>query len=204
MPSLRLDLSHPCGDIRSQFPAPVSDVWLEIGFGSGEHLLWQAAAHPTVGLIGVEPFINGLAKAIAGIEATGSRNFRLFDDDVRELLPWLPTASLGRVFVLYPDPWPKTRHHKRRLLNAETFAELARIMRPGAQLRIATDVGDYARAILLTSRSTSDFQWEARCASDWRARPPDWPQTRYEAKAEKAGRRCIYLTFERCAHAESR
>lgn len=149
----------------------------------------------------MEPFINGLAKAIAGIEAAGIGTIRLFDDDVRELLPWLPTASLGRVFVLYPDPWPKARHHKRRLLNAEIITELARIMRPGAQLRIATDIGDYARAILLTILSGSDFRWQARRASDWRARPADWPRTRYEAKAEKAGRRCIYLTFERCARA---
>lgn len=181
----------------------MSDVWLEIGFGAAEHLLWQVGAHPTVGLIGAEPFLNGIAKAVVGIEAAGIQTIRLFDDDVRALLPWLPTASLGRVFVLYPDPWPKARHHKRRLLSAETFAELARIMRPGAQLRIATDIGDYARAILLAASSGPEFRWQARAASDWRVRPSDWPQTRYEAKAERAGRRCIYLTFERCAPAHS-
>ena len=123
-------------------------MWLEIGFGGGEHLIWQAKANAQVGLIGCEPFRDGIVKALGAIEAEKIGNVRLHAEDARPVLRWLPKASIGRTFILFPDPWPKKRHHKRRLVSEATLAQLARVMRPGAELRIATDIGDYARWIL--------------------------------------------------------
>ena len=179
------------------FEPPADDVWLEIGFGGGEHLVWQATHHPHIGLIGCEPFEDGVTKVLSVVDAAGITNVRVHADDARPLLRLLPPASVGRIFILFPDPWPKKRHHKRRLVSDETIAELVRITRTGAELRIATDIDEYARAILLAVLDHSDFRWTATCADDWRSRPPDWPQTRYEAKAVKAGRRCYYFRFRR-------
>jgi tRNA (guanine-N7-)-methyltransferase len=179
------------------FTPPASQVWLEIGFGGGEHLVSQAARNPHVGLIGCEPFEDGIVKVLSAIEGDGPTNIRLHADDARPLLRLLPAASVDRVFILFPDPWPKARHRKRRLVSAETVAELARIMRADGELRLATDIGDYACAILLAMGGCGRFRWIARGASDWRARPADWPQTRYEAKAVAAGRRCYYFRFQR-------
>jgi tRNA (guanine-N7-)-methyltransferase len=198
LPRLALDLSSPppprLGDL---FTPVVEDVWLEVGFGGGEHLLWQARNNPHVGLIGAELFQDGIVKALRAIEAEGLANIRLYPDDARPLLRWLPHASIGRAFILFPDPWPKARHHKRRLVSAASLGELARVMCPGAELRIATDVGDYARWILRAVRQQQSFRWTAAGPGDWRGRPSDWPPTRYEQKALRDGRRCTYFRFQR-------
>ncbi len=175
----------------------VNEVWLEIGFGGAEHLLWQADHHPKIGMIGCEPFEDGVIKAVSGIDDRATRNILLYPDDARPLLRWLPQASIGRVFILFPDPWPKKRHIKRRLVSPNLLGLLARVMRPGAELRIATDIGDYLRTILIAFRSQSDFEWSCRGPDDWRQRPADWPPTRYEQKAFREGRRCYYLSFVR-------
>ena len=198
LPALALDLaSPPPSPLATLFAAPVEEVWLEIGFGGAEHLLWQARANPRAGLIGCEPFEDGVVKALAGVEQEGLGNVRLHADDARPLLRWLPAASIGRAFILFPDPWPKKRHHKRRLVSAATLADLARVLRPGGELRIATDIGDYAAWILLAARRQPSFRWAAAGPSDWRTRGPDWPPTRYEEKALAAGRRCAYFRFLR-------
>lgn len=195
LPRVALDLAHaPAAD---QLGATAADLWLEIGFGGAEHLLWQAERNPGVRLIGCEPFEEGIVKALTGLEERGLVNVRLYADDARSLLRWLPSASLSRAFVLFPDPWPKRRHVKRRLVNRQTLGMLARVMRPGAELRIATDIGDYARTILIAVAATPELAWTAAGPADWRVRPADWPQTRYEAKARREGRRCYYLTFRR-------
>lgn len=198
LPRLSIDISGPPPTpVTNLFSVPVQDIWLEIGFGGGEHLIWQAEKNPCVGLIGCEPFLDGVVKVIDAVQARRLENVRLFPDDVRPLLRWLPQQSIGRVFILFPDPWPKTRHHKRRLVSPHFLEVLADVMKPGAELRIATDIGDYARTVLLAVRATPAFEWLANRPSDWRQRPSDWPQTRYEQKALAAGRRAIYLRFRR-------
>lgn len=147
--------------------------------------------------MGVEPFLNGVAKLLSIIEAEGLANIRLFTDDARLLLPVLPDACLGRIFVLFPDPWPKKRHHKRRLVNRNTVAEFARLLRPGGELRLATDDPGYGRWMLAACLSEPRLEWLAQRAADWRDRPPDSPSTRYEAKALQAGRRPLWLRFRR-------
>lgn len=179
------------------FSAAVEEVWLEIGFGGGEHLLWQAEHHPATGLIGCEPFQGGIIKVLSALQVRDRDNLRLYADDARPLLRRLPEACLSRVFVLFPDPWPKRRHWKRRLLSEATLGELARVMRPGAELRVATDIAAYAEWILLAVRRQGSFRWTAASAADWRERGTDWPSTRYEQKAIGAGRRCCYLRLLR-------
>ncbi|MGD9803644.1 MAG: tRNA (guanosine(46)-N(7))-methyltransferase TrmB [Hyphomicrobiaceae bacterium] len=179
------------------FAKAVREVWLEIGFGGGEHLLWQARHNPDIGIIGAEPFEDGVVKVLSVIEDESLHNILVHADDVRTLLRWLPDASIGRAFVLFPDPWPKRRHLKRRLVNTHLLQLLARVMRPGAELRIGTDIGDYARTILMAFQRSEEFAWQAERAVDWRVRPPDWPSTRYEEKAGREGRRCCYLRFRR-------
>jgi len=179
------------------FESPPAEVWLEIGFGSGEHLLAQAHARPDVGIVGCEPYIRGVACLLAAIEAAASRNVRIFTDDARLLLSRLAPASLARVFALFPDPWPKKRHHKRRLISAATLDALARAMADDAELRIATDHVGYGRWILRHLIAHADFHWCARVPADWRRPPPDWPATRYQGKAEAAGRVPIFLVFRR-------
>ncbi len=198
LPRFALDILRPPPPrLGALFTPAVEDVWLEIGFGGGEHLLWQARNNAHVGLIGCEPFQDGVVKALSAIEAEALANVRLHADDARPLLRWLPEASIARTFILFPDPWPKARHHKRRLVSAATLADLARVMQPGAELRIATDVADYARWILLAAREQHSFRWTAAEPRDWRERTPDWPPTRYEQKALSDGRRCTYFRFQR-------
>jgi tRNA (guanine-N7-)-methyltransferase len=172
-------------------------VWLEIGFGGGEHLLTQARANPQVGLIGCEPFQDGVIKVLSAIESEGLANIRLVADDARPVLRWLPDANIARAFILFPDPWPKKRHHKRRLIAEPTLGQIARVLRKGAELRLATDVAAYAGVMLLEMQRKGAFRWRAAGPRDWRQRPADWPATRYEAKAQAAGRRCAFLIFER-------
>jgi tRNA (guanine-N7-)-methyltransferase len=174
-------------------------LWLEIGFGGGEHLAAQAAAHPERGLIGCEPYIDGVARLLALAEAERLQNLRVVVDDARLLLDALPDRCLERIFVLFPDPWPKTRHHKRRIVNATTAAQFARLLVPAGELRLATDDMGYARWMLQVLWPVRQLAWLARRPGDWQERPPDWPATRYEGKALAAGRRCVYLRFKRSA-----
>ncbi len=184
-------------DPRTCFDMPPAAVWLEIGFGGGEHLAAQAEAHPAIGFIGCEVFENGVARLVGEIGRRRLANVRLFADDARLLLDRLPPASIGRVFILFPDPWPKQRHHKRRLVAPATLDRLAAIMPPGGELRLATDDRDYLAWMLEHLTAHPDFVWLARRPADWRERPPDWPPTRYEEKARAAGRTPAFLRFAR-------
>jgi tRNA (guanine-N7-)-methyltransferase len=198
LPRLRLDLDNPPPEsLPDLFPVPVREIWLEIGFGGGEHLLWQASRNPNVGFIGCEPFVDGVAKVLSNVEAQGLRNIRLHDDDARDVIRWLPEKTISRAFILFPDPWPKKRHHKRRLVKHDLLRSLGRIMPPGSELRMASDIGDYAGQMLDAARRSGAFEWLARRPADWRARPDDWPSTRYEQKASRDGRHSYFLRFER-------
>ena len=198
LPQLAFALDTPAPkDATQLFEADVSSVWLEIGFGGAEHLLWQAQANPQIGIIGAEPFEEGVVKALHGVETGALKNVRLHADDVRPLLAWLPAGCLSRAFVLFPDPWPKKRHAKRRLVSESLLSALARVIKPGGQLRLGTDIASYAAEMLLAVRGEGSFSWDAEGPSDWRDRPADWPQTRYEAKARREGRAPTYLLLTR-------
>jgi tRNA (guanine-N7-)-methyltransferase len=173
----KIDLAHAFGG-----RLPPDGVWLEIGFGAGEHLIWQAEQNPGVGLIGCEPYLNGVAKCLAHIERAGVTNVRLFTDDARLVMAALPAGSLARAFVLFPDPWPKTRHHKRRFVRRENLDRLAELMRPGSELRLATDDPSYLPWMVEQACAHPAFEWLAEGPADWRGRPADWPATRYEQK----------------------
>ncbi len=181
LPQLALRL-RANADPRSYFSTAVDDVWLEVGFGAGEHLLWQSQHHPAVGLIGAEPYESGTAKLLSRMPE-GAPNVRLHEGDARDIIEALPDASIGRVFILFPDPWPKTRHHKRRFVQMETLDALARVTKPGAEFRFGTDDSGYLAWTLERLLAHPMFDWIAESAADWMSRPADWPQTRYEAKA---------------------
>ncbi len=174
-----------------------SQVFFEIGFGGGEHLVWQAQHNPHATIIGCEPFEDGVVKVLSAIDERALGNIRLHMGDARDVLRWLAPASVDRAFILFPDPWPKRKHQKRRLLNAATLDMLAGVMRSGAELRFGTDIGDYARSALMAFAAEPRFVWQAESPSDWRLRPDDWPETRYEAKAVREGRRRYYFRFAR-------
>jgi len=174
------------------------DIRLEIGFGGGEHLLARATASPETGFLGAEPFVNGVAKLLAGIKSQELANIRIHHDDARDLIEWLAPASIAGVDILYPDPWPKTRHHKRRFIRAGTIAEFARIMRPGAELLFVSDIADYVRWTEALMADAVGFQPRTAGGEDHRRPPESWPSTRYEKKALAAGRVPAYLTFIRC------
>ncbi|MBW8880474.1 MAG: tRNA (guanosine(46)-N7)-methyltransferase TrmB [Asticcacaulis sp.] len=158
------------------------ELWVEIGFGGGEHIVQQAVRHPDVEIIGCEPFLNGVGSALRHIDEAGVRNVSILSDDARPLLDTLSEASVSRIFILFPDPWPKTRHHKRRLIQAETVAALARILKGGGRLRFATDWADYADWALLRFTQSPDFDWPAQRPVDWTEPPADHVTTRYETK----------------------
>jgi tRNA (guanine-N7-)-methyltransferase len=198
LPRLAIDLAAPPpDDVRALFPVPVDAVRMEIGFGGGEHLMHEASAAPTTGFIGCEPFVAGMAKALAAIEAAGLGNVRLHADDATAVLEWLPAGSLSRVDLLYPDPWPKKRHWKRRFVSPAMLDRLARVLRPGAEFRFASDIDTYVDWTLAHGRDHPAFAWTAATADDWRRPWAGWPGTRYEAKAVAEGRRPAYLTFRR-------
>lgn len=191
LPKFELKL-EPERDPRSYFDSAIAEVWLEIGFGGGEHLLWQAEHHPDIGFIGAEPYEGGVAKLLSklaaclhpSLEAAIPRpNLRLYQGDARDIIEALPDACLGRVFLLFPDPWPKKRHHKRRFIQMESLHALARVMKHGADLRFASDDADYVAWTLERFLAFDTFSWSAERADDWRLRPTDWPPTRYEQKA---------------------
>jgi tRNA (guanine-N7-)-methyltransferase len=172
-------------------------TWLEIGFGGGEHLLWQARGHPEVQLIGCEPYEDGVIKVVDAVQSDGLKNVGIHMGDARDVLRGLAPSSLDRAFILFPDPWPKRKHRKRRLVNSSLLDLLAIAARPGAELRIATDIGDYVCTMLEAFAREPRFVWQAESPADWRIRPSDWPATRYEAKAAAGGRRCYYFRFLR-------
>jgi tRNA (guanine-N7-)-methyltransferase len=202
LPALRLELDDAAPgslDPRTLFRADVAAVWLEIGFGAGEHLAWQLAHNADVAIIGAEPYLAGVARLLGGLDAATLPRLRLLLDDGRLLLAALAPASIDRLFTLFPDPWPKARHKKRRLVQPDAVAAAARVLRPGGEWRLASDDMDYARWMLACLTASPDFEWLAASAEDWRRRPADWPQTRYEAKALARGRRPLYLRFRRRA-----
>lgn len=181
-------------DMASRFHGKAT--WLEVGFGSGEHLVHQATLHPEVEIIGCEPFINGVATLLGKIRKAGVKNVAVHPDDVRDLFDVLPDASIELAFLLYPDPWPKARHHRRRFVTPDHLAPLARVLKPGSLFRVATDIEDYVRQTLqLVPRH--GFEWLAETPSDWRQSWADWSSTRYEQKALSEGRVPHYLTFRR-------
>jgi tRNA (guanine-N7-)-methyltransferase len=182
LPELALRLA-PGRDPRSYFEQGVEEVWLEVGFGGGEHLLEQARSNPRIGLIGAEPYEAGVGKLLSKLADAPLANIRIHEGDARDIIEVLPDGSLGRVFILFPDPWPKTRHHKRRFVQMEMLDALARVMKPGSELRIASDDAGYVEWTLERAMAHPDFAWTAETATDWKTRPPGWPQTRYEAKA---------------------
>ncbi len=196
-----LDIAGLFGAVPDSTPKDAGSrrLWLEIGFGAGEHLAWQAGQNPGVHLIGAEVFVQGMASLLRQIERLGLKNLRLYHGDARDLLDALPPQVLDRVFILFPDPWPKTRHHKRRIVQCETLDRLAALMCDGAELRLATDDPDYRGWILERLTAHPGFEWLARAPADWRERPADWPGTRYEAKAIAQGRRPVYLRYRRRA-----
>jgi tRNA (guanine-N7-)-methyltransferase len=196
----RLAITIPASgplDIGSVFGVRPPSVWLEIGFGGGEHLAQLAEQHPQTGFIGCEVFENGIAKLLARIEQGRLDNIRIFAEDARLMIAALPAASIDRVFILFPDPWPKRRQHKRRIVSRATLDGLAEIMTDNAELRIATDDGDYLCWILERVTAHPAFEWLARRPGDWRVRPGDWPPTRYEEKARAAGRPPVFLQVTR-------
>jgi tRNA (guanine-N7-)-methyltransferase len=196
LPRLALDLNRSApASLDSLFPDRVETIRLEIGFGGAEHLIAAAQAHPDTGFIGCEPFVNGMAKALAAIDQLKLSNIRLHHGDATPLLAWLPDASLKRVDLIYPDPWPKRRHWKRRFVQDASVAEIARVLQPGGEFRFASDWPDYAAWTLERLLRSPDFTWTAACADDWRRPWAGFTRTRYETKALREGRVPCYLTF---------
>lgn len=198
LPRLAIDLSGTApADLRRLFAAPVDEVVLDIGFGGGESMIAQAEQQPRTGVLGVEPFVNGMAKALAAIDSAGLRNVRLHSDDAVSLIDWLPDASLARIDLLHPDPWPKRRHWKRRFIQDEMVTRLARVLQTGGELRFVTDVADYAAWSLQRLLRADELQWTAQCADDWRQPWPGFTPTRYHVKAANAERAPCFLRFRR-------
>ena len=198
LPPLRIDLSKPApADLADLFETPVERLRLEIGFGGGEHLDHRSAEDPACGFIGVEPFVNGMAKLLAALEEAPRNNLRLFDDDATLLLDWLPEASLDAIDLLYPDPWPKKKHFKRRFVSAKNLERFARVLKPGGLFRFASDIDTYVNWTLRHVADHGEFEWTAQRPADWHAPYEGWPGTRYEAKAIREGRPPAYLTFRR-------
>ena len=196
LPGLKLDLSKPApADVKTLFAGPVDGVRLEIGFGGGEHLLHEAGRFPGTGFIGVEPFVNGMAKFLSRLDDEPRGNVRLYDDDATRLLDWLPEGSIDGIDLFYPDPWPKKRHWKRRFVSPVNLARFARVMKSGGRFRFASDIDTYVDWTLLACRAHGGFEWQAASAEDWRTPYEGWPGTRYEAKALREGRTPAYLTF---------
>ena len=204
LPRLRLPVGD-LGVLAQRPPAEAfcgySDVWLEVGFGQGEHLAAQAHANPDTLFIGCEPYVNGISSLLRTIASEEIGNVLIHDDDARVLLESLPDASVGRLFLLFPDPWPKRRHRKRRFVSPTNLDRIARILVDGAEFRFATDHAEYARWTLRHVIDHAALEWPATRPGDWRYKAGDWPETRYERKATAQGRTCVYMTFRRRARA---
>jgi tRNA (guanine-N7-)-methyltransferase len=201
LPRLSLDIGSPrppdLADLVGLFDPPVDGVRLEIGFGGGEHLIAEAQAFPLLGFIGCEPYVNGMAKILAQIEAHTIGNVRLFAGDAAELLAWAPPHSLARIDLIHPDPWPKRRHWKRRFVQDLTIAAMARALKPHGEFRFVSDIDDYCAWTLAHLARSPDFAWTAERADDWRLPWAGYTMTRYGRKAEREGRRAAYLHFKK-------
>ena len=197
LPRLALDLTRPPGELAGLFCGPVDSIRLEIGFGGGEYLMAEAQERARTGFIGIEPFVNGMAKALTAIAARKLDNIRLHHGDAADVLQWLPSAALTCVDLAYPDPWPKRRHWKRRFVQDASLIEIARVLLPGGEFRFVTDIPDYASWTLERGLRSPDLIWTAERADDWRLPWPGFISTRYEAKANREGRCPCYLTFRR-------
>ena len=196
LPRLRFD-PPDLTDPAALFPRPVREVWLEIGFGGGEHLLANARRHPDIGILGVEPFVNGMAKLLASLEADHIDTVRLHDGDATGVLAALPDTSLERVDLNYPDPWPKRRHNRRRFVSDDSLRQIARVLRPGGTFRFVSDIDHYVGWTLARLLRAPELRWTAEAPGDWREPFADWPGTRYEAKALREGRRPSYIAARR-------
>lgn len=196
LPGLQIDCSGPVRP-EALFSTAKTGFWLEIGFGGGEHLINNARLHPDIGHLGCEPFINGMAKLVLLIEQDGIDAIRLHNDDAVQLLDQLPDASLDRVYLLYPDPWPKRRHYKRRFVSDDNLARIARVLKPGGEFRFASDIDHYVGWTLARLLRSPDFVWTAEQPDDWRLPWENWPSTRYEAKAIREGRTSSYIIAKR-------
>jgi tRNA (guanine-N7-)-methyltransferase len=198
LPRFSLDIGGPQpADLAGLFGVPVDAVRLEIGFGGGEHLVAEARAFPNTGFIGCEPYVNGMAKILALIEAHSIGNIRLFAGDASELLAWAPAQSLARIDLIHPDPWPKRRHWKRRFVQDATIRAMARVLNREGEFRFASDIGDYCAWTLAHFSRSPDFVWTAERASDWREPWPNYTMTRYGRKAVREGRQAAYLRFRK-------
>ncbi len=187
-----IDTESPLAGLES-----FDNIRMEIGFGGAEHLLYRATENPNTAFIGVEPFLNGIAKALAGMDRREIKNIRLHHGDVWQFLENLPDNSLSHIDILYPDPWPKARHYKRRLIQEDLISEFHRILKPGKTLHFASDIPSYVDWALLRICRHGGFQWHAQTCADWQTPYPDWPGTRYEAKAHREGRTPHYFRFVR-------
>lgn len=193
LPNIAVKSGVPLTD---QFPSSIRELWLEIGFGGGEHLAAQAEGNPDVGIVGCEPFVNGVAKLLTQIDALGLDNVRIYADDARDIFPDIPDGMLDKVFLLFPDPWPKAKHHKRRLVQAPFLDDMARLLKDGGEFRFASDHMGYVRWVLKRLIDHPDFEWMAESPADWRDPPDGWTRTRYQQKA-LAGDVIVYLRFRR-------
>lgn len=198
LPELSLDLSTAApDDVAALFPGPVEQICLEVGFGGGEHLLHRARENPRTGFVGVEPFWDSMAKVVAALADGDLQNIRLYADDAADLLDWLPPASVDLAYQLYPDPWPKRRHWKRRFVNRKNLDRYARVIKSGSEFRFASDIDTYVDWTLRHCHDHPAFEWTAQTANDWKTPWANWPGTRYEAKAIRDHRVPRYLTFRR-------
>lgn len=198
LPELKVDLSTEApADITTLYGFKPERMRLEIGFGGGEHLIHRALETPQTAFIGVEPFVNSMAKLIGRVEETGAKNIRLYDDDATELLDWLPANSIDQIDFLYPDPWPKKKHWKRRFVSRVNLDRFARVLKPGGLFCFASDIDTYVNWTLMHCGTHPAFVWTAENAADWLTPYAGWPGTRYEAKAKREGRKSAYLTFRR-------
>lgn len=200
LPKLRLDPNEDGTHIdpMAAFKAPVQQVWFEVGFGGGEHAAAQVENNPDIGMIACEPFLNGVASLLAHVEERGLEDrIRIYDNDARSLLDCMPDHSLDRLFLLFPDPWRKRRHAKRRFVGEENLKLVSRVLKSGAEFRVGSDHMPYIDWTLEHLTRHPDFEWICEGPEDWRVRPEDWPPTRYEQKALRQGKTCIYLRFRR-------
>ncbi|PIR31959.1 MAG: tRNA (guanosine(46)-N7)-methyltransferase TrmB [Alphaproteobacteria bacterium CG11_big_fil_rev_8_21_14_0_20_44_7] len=192
LPKIQISLKNPALGWQNQS----AETWLEIGFGDGGHLAHQARNNPNVNFIGCEPFINGAVKLLREIEDNNLQNIRIYTGDVRDLLEKTPENSISRIFILNPDPWPKTKHHKRRLIQKPLLDLLEKVLQPEGMLRIATDDEDYAFWILKEFMNHPKFLWTVRSKADWQNDPDDHIKTKYQKKAFKEGRKNIFIEYK--------